>query len=439
MTDQIFGALQTSIGQFLGFAWYYFLRGGFVVFILIAVYILYQLYMDEIVGQWQSNIKWVFLHIKAPKENLVSTLSIEQIYTQLTASYSGASFVQKYVEGQGQLWFSLEIVSLGGKISYIVRVPEKFRDLTEAAFYAQYPDCEITEVDDYLKNVEYSPETSDFDLWGTEVQLVEDQAFPIKTYRDFEHPTAEEKIIDPLDGLLEGFGRMDPHEFYGLQLLIRPIQDKDWQAAGLEKFKSLVGDKTAKKQSLADIIIKPFDMIADFSWSALFGVGAKVGEDKKRELSNFTDIEKLRVNSLQRKISKPGFESKMRLLYIAPKDKQGGKGRAVTLGLGFLKSFSNEFGNKFKPRADTVTKLDYRISPALEEPFIKYAVNKRKDSIFRGYKNRSLYTGGDPYILNTEELATIYHLPLSVGSTVAPVEKTTFKKGQAPSNLPVGT
>jgi hypothetical protein len=436
MVDIILNQIQVSLANLLVQSWYFFVRGGFILFICLTVYILAQMYLEEIRTHWASNIDWVFLQIKTPKENLVSLLSVEQIYTQLSASLAFPTFAQKYVEGVDQIWFSLEIVSLGGKISFIIRAPKKFQDLVEAAFYAQYPDCEITEVEDYLKNVEYNHETSNFDLWGTEMKMLEDTAFPLKTYKDYEHALSEQKIIDPLDGLLEGMGRMEPHEFYGLQILIRPIVDAKWQEKGMEKFKALVGDKVSKNPTLAESIINKIDSFTSTSFLALFS-DKKPEDAKKREMANLTDVEKLKINSLQRKLSKHGFQSKIRHLYIAPKDKQDGKGRAITLGLGFMKSFANEYGNKLVVKGETNTKLDYKVSPNLEEPFIKYTVNKRKDVFFQGYKGRSFYIGGASFILNTEELTTLYHLPISVGSTLAPVDKTTFKKGQPPANLPI--
>ncbi len=428
----------SDLGETAVILWGIFLHGGFVVFVIAAVIILYELYLYEIQTQFVASQEWVFLNIISPKENLVSTLAVEQIYTQLTAIFSGITFAQRYVEGVVQLWYSFELVSMGGKISYILRVPKAFRDLVEAAFYAQYPNAEISEVNDYLENIDYNPETSDFDLWGTEVYLTDDQAFPLKTYRDFEHATAEEKIIDPLDGLLEGLGKMDPHEFYGIQMLLVPIADWDWKPEGEAKAKELLGEKPVKKLEAKDLILGPLDAFAEFSFKGLLGIGKKVGEEKKREFQAFTDIEKERVNLVQRKISKPGYLTKIRHMYIAPKDNMTGRKKAITLGLGFIRSFNMGSGNKFRPHIETNTKIDYRISPSLEEPYINWQVNKRKVNLFKGFKNRSPGIGGPKFVLNVEELATLYHLPLSVGSTVAPVEKTESKKSQPPINLPIG-
>jgi len=43
---------------------------------------------------------------------------------------------------------------------------------------------------------------------------------------------------------------------------------------------------------------------------------------------------------------------------------------------------------------------------------------------------------GKPYILTTEELATIYHFPGSV-STTPNLNRVPSKKAEAPSNLPL--
>ena len=93
---------------------------------------------------------------------------------------------EKYYKGHYQRWFSFEIVSIDGYIQFIIRTEKKFRDLVESAIYAQYPEAEITEVDDYTKGFPDTFPNDTHDLWGTEWTLVEDNEYPIRTYQDFE-------------------------------------------------------------------------------------------------------------------------------------------------------------------------------------------------------------------------------------------------------------
>ncbi len=84
-------------------------------------------------------------------------------------------------------------------------------DVVEAAFYSQYPQCEISEIEDYMANFNYDPENpGDYEMFGSEWRLKESDVIPIKTYKDFEHPAAEETIVDPLSLMFENFGENKP-------------------------------------------------------------------------------------------------------------------------------------------------------------------------------------------------------------------------------------
>ena len=151
--------------------------------------------MDEINSEFLSKADPVLLSIRISRENLQSTLAVEQIFAQLHAIYSGFTFAEQYLEGKVNFTISLEIVSLGGKVSFFVRTPRRYIGLIETAFYARYPSAEIIEVSDYMMNLQvWTPEAS-WDVWGAEMTLIKDPAYPLKTYGEFEHPTAEEKIM----------------------------------------------------------------------------------------------------------------------------------------------------------------------------------------------------------------------------------------------------
>lgn len=420
-----------------------FLRGGWVVLVIGAVYVLYQLYLAEISHQFAHSIEWVYLNIKVPKDNLVSTLAVESVFSQMHAVHAGLTFPEIYVEGKTQLWFSLELVSLGGKISYIVRAPKSTRDLVEAAFYAQYPNAEITEVEDYMANLSYDPATSDFELWGCEYKLLEDDVIPIKTYRDFEHMAAEEKIIEPLAPLFEALSKMQPWEFYGIQIIIQPLADNEWKPRGELKVKQLIGEELPHERGWLDLIMGPINAFATFSLKeSLLGGGhghAENGNKPKNNMQFLTEMQKERVTLVERKIGKPGYRTKIRHLYIAPKERYDGSKKGLVIGA--YRPLGSAMTNQFKPDTKrTWTGLKYKISPTLEKAlYIDREEARRKRNIFTGYKNRDIHLGNPMFILNTEELATLYHFPLAseTAGVTANVERTDFKKSQAPANLPI--
>jgi len=429
--NNIFG----GTNDIFGITWIFFIKGGWVLLVLTFIFMLYQTYRYEITHQWVAEQEWIFLTIRVPKENLASTLAIENIYSQIHALHTSLSFTQRVIEGRIQLWFSLEIISLGGQVSMVIMCPKKSRDLVEAAFYAQYPQSEIVEVEDYMKHITYDPDTSDFELWGSDFKLLEDDVIPIKTYRDFEHPTAEEKIIDPMAPTFEALAKMQPWEFYGIQIIIQPLADPEWRPRGEAKVKDLMG-KGEHESHWYDIIFFPVQ------WFANIGRGTNGHGDEEVQPPKFhelTELEKERITGVQRKISKPGYKTKVRHLYISPKEKYDGSKKQLLIGA--FRNLGSAMLNGFKPDTKkTWTGVDPKVSPSLESAYIKYEQTWRKRWIFKAYKERDWHVGIPQYILNVEEIATLFHLPIYRLGTSAqpPVEQVSMKKSQAPVNLPVG-
>jgi hypothetical protein len=426
-----------------GALWWIFIHGGWVAFVLLTVYILYQVYFMEIKAQFRRDQDWTFLLIRAPRQNEISLLAVEQIFSQMHAIHTTLTWPHKYLEGRVQLWYSLEIVSLGGKVSMVIRTPTKMRDTVEAAFYAQYPSAEITEIKDYLENVDYHPGHTEFDLWGCEMNLLKPQVIPIKTYKDFEHPTADQKVIDPSASLYEALGKMAPHEFFGVQIITQPLGDAEWRDEADRKAKELLGEEVEEDVTTLGMVRDALKMYNPFHWFEKMmskeEQEEKPEKNQKNDLMQMTEVEKERVIRIQKKAGKPGYLTRIRLLYMAPEDKFDATKKAIVIGA--FRTLGDDQTNGLKPDTkETWTGLEYKISPSLEAPYINYVVNKRKHHIFNGYKERSIIIGRPMFILNVEELATLFHLPLALeGAAVAsPVERVESKKSQAPVNLPTG-
>ena len=419
---------------------------GWVVFAIGMLYMLWKAYILEIQHQYVHSNKFIFFQIRVPKDNLVSTLAVESIFAQLHSLQVTKTFAEKYVEGHIQLWYSLEIISMGGKVSFVIRLPEKMRHVVEAAFYAHYPQAEITEVSDYMENFNYDPDDPNcpYEVFGTEWRLSEDEVVPIKTYVDFEHPAAEETVIDPLANFFEGMAKMEPHEFFGAQIIIQTLADEEWKFKGEAKIKELIGEEPEHKASFLSFISRPFQKVSEFSYNqALFGQAHHAPEPvttlkQKNNWMQLTEGEKERVTLIEKKIGKPGYKSKVRFLYIAPKDKFDlGKKSILT---GAYRPLGSVMTNKIRPDVSNAwTGVDYVFSKTLEWPYLQWLLAYKRRNIFKGYKLRDIHIGLFMFILNTEEIATLYHFPITTKTTTVPtsIERTESKKSQPPVNLPV--
>ncbi len=420
---------------------------GWVFFLLGFIYMLWRLYYVEIEHQYIHSQQWIFLQIKVPRENRISTLAVENIFSQLHALQVGKTFPEKYIEGQIQLWYSLELISMGGKISFIMRIPAHTRDLVESAFYAYYPQAEISEVNDYMENFHYNAyNPGDLEIFGSEWRLTDNEVIPLKTYKDFEHTTADEPVIDPLANMFEGLTKIKPHEFVGYQIMIQPLSDEEWQPRGILKIKELIEEEVPHKRKLSDLLLAPFGILGHKTLYQAFSEGGHGHGDHSNEQQSkprnkwlsMTEHEKERVALIERKIGKPGYKTKIRMLYITSKDKfdNGRKG----LMSGFYRPLGSVMTNKLKPDlSKTWTAKDFVISKTLEGPYLESVIKWRKNSIFKGYKNRDIHIGSKMSIFNIEEIATLYHFPITTETTMVnpAIEQTVSKTSQPPANLPI--
>jgi hypothetical protein len=395
----------------ISYAWYLFAHGGWLFFSIFFIYFLYRSYMREINNYFLSKADPVLLQIKVERTNLQSTLAVEQIFAQMHAIHTAISTAEKYLEGKDQWSVALEIVSIGGKVSYFVHTPRRYIGLVESAFYARYPSAEIVEVEDYMKPLNPWGPDKTYDVWGTEFKMLKDVAFPIRTYKDFEHSSAEEKIIDPLAGLIEALSRAGEHELMAYQVVIKPIADNDWSPKAMDVSKKL------KK---------------DF----MQGESVEDGEEQQKRGGAMTPGERKVIESIENKSSKPAYEAKIRLMHVGPKTNFDGSKKGLMIG--GLRHFTDPNTNGFKPDTTKIwTSHNYIFFRSLEQPYMDYKAETKKKRFIQAYAERSMWYGLPPMILNIEELATLFHFPINVSPMQSAVENIAVKKGQPPADLPV--
>ena len=138
---------------------------GWLILAFIFLYGAREVYLFWIRIQWSKNHKSILLAIDIPKGNEQSPKAVENIFAYLAGAHGSINFFEKWFEGQFQKSFSLEIVSLEGYTQFLIRTPLEYRNLVESAVYSQYPDAEISEVDDYVNDVPHKVPDEEYDLW----------------------------------------------------------------------------------------------------------------------------------------------------------------------------------------------------------------------------------------------------------------------------------
>lgn len=357
----------------------------------------------------------VLLELKLPKEITKSPSAMELIIGSMSQPSVG-NFVDVYLKGKVRAWFSLELVSLGGEVHFYIWCHSKFKNGIEAQIYSQFPTVEIHEIEDYTNAFRYNPLENS--VWGMQLKLTKPDAYPIKTYIEYglDKDPDEEFKIDPLTPLIEFLGSLKPSEQVWIQILI--------QAHKKETLKDLrVREKPNWMKNIDDEIKK---IIKEKTLAA-------PEEGKTPSMRDLSDSQKDVIASMQRNAGKTAFEVMIRGLYLAPKDLFNPNNIGGLTG-GF-KQFGSESLNGFAPKL--TTSFDY--------PWQDFRGKKLADlkySMFDSYRRRSYFhspyekMGGAPFILTTEELATLFHFPGGVAATPT-LSRTQSRKGEAPSNLPV--
>lgn len=419
------GPLTTAFRILLAYWWAYL-----PVLLLAAALELWLFYKKE---EFLRSIKWVMLEIKPPPDVQKSPKIAENVFSALHAAYiSSTSWKSKFFKGEVQKWFSLEVVGNSGNINFYIRTPGDLRPLVEAAVFAQYPEAEIKVVDDYIDQLPRYLPNDEYDLFGMDLLLNKDSAYPIKTHPFFEEESGKDefKRTDPLAPLLETMSALEPGEHLWVQILIRGTGG-DWVKAAQPVIDKIIGKEP--KTPERDLLGKAVDLI-----DPLFsGSSAKPEEKKKEEFSQMklTPGQKFVLEQVENKISKLGFKSHLRLLYIARKDKFHPVHVSVTVGM-FKQLFSHDL-NGFRPNMKTMTftkGLWPWLFPSDRGFFVADRMYQRKAHIYRQYRQRRFEEG--VIILNIEELATLFHLP-GIGVKAPALPRVEAKKGQPPVGLPM--
>ncbi len=446
LASQFQNAAQNPLTMF----WFIFLNGGWIGVVIALLVGFKYAWLDFITGRYiRKNYagKYVLLAIDVPKDSEQTPKAAEQMFAHFHGMAKdpifpetwGLPFTEFFGYGFVAPSMSIEIVSLGGYVQFFVRCLIGVRDIIEAAVYAQYPDAEITEVEDYVdlmpKPADLAKQT-EWDCWSAQIKFLRSSEYPIRTYPLFEHSMSQ-KLIDPMASLLEMLSRISPDEQIWLQWVLQQ-EDYAWREHAKRTVYKLIGKKGKEKGSLMDI---PLKITKDLR-EALTASILPLEPDKDRKADNappslmlhLSPGERDTVTMIEQKLSKIAFKVKGRFIYWGKTEvrpdgtKAFNKARGVNGVVGALKQFALSDGNIFTFYKKTKTG-DIIVNKNAR-------MRERKRRNLYNYRERSIWRGRAHIYLNIEELASIYHFP-TIDVKAAQVQKTETKRGQAPTALPV--
>ncbi|MFA6410234.1 MAG: type IV secretion system DNA-binding domain-containing protein [Candidatus Buchananbacteria bacterium] len=344
--------------------------------------------------------KVVFL-VTVPKEAADSAEqkeTIEIVRSQISLAESWFSTLGGLRAQRGLksfLWgrsdhFSLEIVYQNGLISFYVAAPYYLKDYLEQQVLAQYPEANIVEVEDYII---FSPQGTV--LCGF-LRFTRSYIFPIKTYQTMNS--------DPLNALASSLTKIAKGDGAAVQIIARSAK-KRWHAKG---------SKVAVWMQKGKTLTEAMSEVNFFSFLKFFNLfrnktAEQIAAEKSRPIRQLSPMEQELVKGLEQKSAKAGLDCNIRIVVCAQN-----KMTAQQYLSNIVDSFSQlnyyQYGNSFK--------------------IIKIAPKKLiSHFIYRNFKRRQ------KVLLNTEELASIYHFPTPFLET--PIIRWLIAKKLPPApNLP---
>lgn len=388
------------------------------------------LWIHHVWHRFGSTKSKVLLEIIPPRDIEASPLPMEYIFSGLAGVKKSLVVHEEYIEGEYAESFSLEIASIEGQVHFYIRCRTETRNLVEAHFYGQYPGVELVEVPDYTELVPQTVPNKDWNLWGTDFEMVKDDLYPIRTYRKFEESVTG-KMIDPLAGIVEIMGKGGPGQHMWLQFII-VCEDESWYSTGRATVDDFIGKKQPHKvgfleqvmTDIKDVFANILNMILGHEMH--FG-GAHEEEKKEFDEQKITYGQKEVIKALEENLGKMMFKVKMRYIYVGRRENFD-KPTGVSGLIGGIKQFNDQNLNSFKPNNHTKTKAEF--------VFVNSRTRYMQRRIFSRYVHRDKRPYDVRFNMSVEELATVFHIPDM--SVITPsITRVTAKTGGAPGNLPI--
>ncbi len=390
------------------------------------------MYLRYIRADWIFKQGSVLLELKLPKEILKSPRAMELFFTTTFQQGSVGTLKEVYVDGRVRPWWSFELVSIGGQVKFFIWSHKKWKHLIETQLYGQYPQLEIYDVtnDDYAKKVFWDPAKRG--MWGTYFKLAADDTIPIKTYIDYEldKDPKEEFKIDPMTSMIEYLGGLKEGEQSWFQILVQPHGEETLKNGHLkhkDPWKKRV-EKAINEIRASTLSTEDIEKKAKFNDARL------------------SPAERDKIKAMERHLGKVPYDVVIRAMYVGEEGHfnainiPGMIGAFQQYGSPSLNGIRLAWNTDIADRSKDIVWLTSWLG--FPTRIAENIVAKYKTSMLSAYKQRSVFQYPykhkhiTPYVLTTEELATIFHFPGEVSQTPT-FERVNSTKASAPANLPI--
>jgi len=303
------------------------------------------------------------------REAMHEVISVaENFYANITTLYDKYKIVSNFMVGAPHI--TLEIVAKEHEIFFYIAVPYPYLDMVEKAISSQYPDSYIERAAEHnIFNKDWGIDK----VYGGEIRSTNSFYYPIRTYQELDS--------EPLESITNAMSKLEKDEGACLQILFRPVSPSITKKVSNISRKMQYGKKT--------------NFIDEILNATLYKTSQEVAAKEKPEL---TPMEEEGVKAIEKWASKHIFEAQIRV--IASSSSSSRSKEIVTNIYSTFHQFTNQSFNGF-------TFVPARNIEELATDYIfRFFVHR-----IVSWNTQFRFFRGANVCLNTEELASIYHLP----------------------------
>ncbi len=317
-------------------------------------------------------------------------LSQAQVMYNIISSTATKGFKSRVY---GQRHMSFEIVAHGGLVHYYAVVPLVLVDVIRQAVAAAYPSARLEEVSD--TNI-FSKVGKMSGTIGGEFTLRKSFVYPISTY--------QESKRDASRALLNALSSASREDGMGVQFLLRPAYD-GWAKVSESHVDNMKKNKGKKKGLTGGISVRD---IMEALWKPPENDekdGSKNPEDKQ-----LTSLEQAEVDAISEKTRYPAYEILIRVVISS-----NTAARSQVL----LKNVIAAFSLFDSPRNNG----------------FKFSLTRNVEEMTTAYIMRFFPQEIRSNILNSVEMATLFHLPGSSAIPTSQVKRQMSKQVDGPTDV----
>ncbi len=369
-------------------SWFFGLLLQWYVWVPVAGVLLYLAWRNNKRADVVDTSEHVMITLEIPRANDKKELAAEQMFASLHGILRDKAELR--MSGGLQEHISFEVAAIEKLIRFYVWLPKHLQNFVEGQIYAQYPTVQIHTLDEDYTKREFKHDV----VYTSELTLADSEYLPIKTFQSFE--------VDPLAGITATLAKLEETgEEVWIQFLARPIPDSWHRKAS--QYATRIRSGTASFDF--------FNGSGKWFLTALEALWKPPEQGAAGTPAELSERDKTRISEVEKKSTKLGYQVKIRMAYLGS-NQTVARQRMQAL-VGTFKQFNSTNLNGFR-----MTNASFR-----REDLDKY---RARFFIDRGY------------ILNIEELASVFHLPHTNVETPNIVWANN-KTAEPPAKLPVLT